>query len=42
MAVKTAAEREPVVMGKPSQVMFEFVRKSYNLDPSRTLMIGDR
>ncbi|CAL4069349.1 unnamed protein product, partial [Meganyctiphanes norvegica] len=41
-AVETAAERKPVVMGKPSAEMFEVIRKTNNLDPSRTLMIGDR
>jgi len=41
-AVETASERAPIVMGKPSIEMFEVIRKSNNLDPSRTLMIGDR
>jgi len=41
-AVETAAERAPIVMGKPSVEMFEVIRKNNKLDPSRTLMIGDR
>lgn len=41
-AVETASERAPIVMGKPSVEMFEVIRKSNNIDPSRTLMIGDR
>ena len=42
-AVATAAGRDPVVMGKPHPAMFEEVRKSHpEIDPKRTLMIGDR
>ena len=42
-AVATAAGREPIVMGKPHPMMFETVKKKYpQVDPSRTLMIGDR
>lgn len=41
-AVETASERAPIVMGKPSVEMFEVIRKANNLDPARTLMIGDR
>jgi len=41
-AVKTAAEREPVVMGKPSKIPFEIIEKKMGLDPKRALMIGDR
>ncbi|XP_042215564.1 glycerol-3-phosphate phosphatase-like [Homarus americanus] len=40
--VETVAERSPVVMGKPSVKMFSSIRDQYQLDPSRTLMIGDR
>ena len=41
-AVKTAAEREPIVMGKPHKFPFEFVQRSHKLDPAKVLMIGDR
>lgn len=42
-AVKTAAGREPVVLGKPSKFMFEIVQKRHpDIIPERTLMIGDR
>ncbi|OXA52911.1 glycerol-3-phosphate phosphatase isoform X2 [Folsomia candida] len=41
-AVKTAAEREPYVMGKPSPMPFEFVKRTHDLDPKKVLMIGDR
>ncbi|XP_053680753.1 glycerol-3-phosphate phosphatase-like [Anopheles nili] len=41
-AVATCAERDPIVMGKPNPHICEIVRKEYNVDPARTLMIGDR
>jgi len=42
-AVETAAGRKPVVLGKPNRLMFDIVRKRHpSVDPSRTLMIGDR
>lgn len=42
-AIAASAEREPVVMGKPSPMMFEVVQKHHpDVDPKRTLMIGDR
>lgn len=41
-AIETVAERPPVIMGKPSEKMFTVISTKHNLDPSRTLMIGDR
>ena len=42
-AVATAAGREPIVMGKPSKMMFEVVQQTYpEVKPERTIMIGDR
>ena len=42
-AVKTAAGREPIVMGKPHPPMFEVVKKAHpDINPERTIMIGDR
>lgn len=41
-AVETAASREALSFGKPSCEMFEVLKKKFNLDPSRTLMVGDR
>ncbi|KFB37578.1 AGAP011350-PA-like protein [Anopheles sinensis] len=41
-AVVTSAERKPIVMGKPNPHICEIIRKQYNVDPARTLMIGDR
>ncbi|XP_045617524.2 glycerol-3-phosphate phosphatase [Procambarus clarkii] len=40
--VETVAERAPIIMGKPSEMMFSVISEKYKLDPSRTLMIGDR
>jgi phosphoglycolate phosphatase len=41
-SVKTAAQREPIVMGKPHRIPFDYVRRFHNLESSRVLMIGDR
>uniref|UniRef100_A0A182M2V3 4-nitrophenylphosphatase n=1 Tax=Anopheles culicifacies TaxID=139723 RepID=A0A182M2V3_9DIPT len=41
-AVVTCAERDPIVMGKPNPHICDIIRKEYNVDPARTLMIGDR
>ncbi|XP_077995078.1 glycerol-3-phosphate phosphatase-like [Glandiceps talaboti] len=42
-AVRSAAQREPVVLGKPHKYLFESITKSFQgIDPNRTVMIGDR
>ncbi|TGZ75830.1 hypothetical protein CRM22_000163 [Opisthorchis felineus] len=41
-SVKYAAGKEPIVMGKPHQPIFDVLRNQYNIDPGQTLMIGDR
>ncbi|KAK7491507.1 hypothetical protein BaRGS_00017336 [Batillaria attramentaria] len=41
-AVKTPAQREPIVVGKPERPMFEELQKLHNLDPARCVMVGDR
>ncbi|EDV97849.1 glycerol-3-phosphate phosphatase [Drosophila grimshawi] len=41
-AIKTCAEREPIVIGKPNPAICEFLIKQKRIIPERTLMIGDR
>ncbi|XP_067859094.1 glycerol-3-phosphate phosphatase [Heptranchias perlo] len=41
-AVEAASKRTAHVIGKPSAFMFECVVKEHGVDPSRTVMVGDR
>uniref|UniRef100_A0A1B6IA33 4-nitrophenylphosphatase n=2 Tax=Homalodisca liturata TaxID=320908 RepID=A0A1B6IA33_9HEMI len=41
-AVQTAAERKPIIMGKPEAYIREYLVNKHKINPSRTLMIGDR
>ncbi|KAL8597586.1 hypothetical protein ACOMHN_001517 [Nucella lapillus] len=41
-AVSVPAERDPIIVGKPSTHMFDELRKLHDLDPARCLMVGDR
>ncbi|XP_033606654.1 glycerol-3-phosphate phosphatase isoform X3 [Cryptotermes secundus] len=41
-AIETCAGRKPFLIGKPSTYIIDAIRKRYNVDPERTLMIGDR
>uniref|UniRef100_A0A914VH11 Phosphoglycolate phosphatase n=1 Tax=Plectus sambesii TaxID=2011161 RepID=A0A914VH11_9BILA len=41
-AVKVAAQREPLLMGKPFSTTYNYIRARWNIDPERTLMVGDR
>jgi len=41
-AVKTAAMRDPVNVGKPSTFLIDYIIKHYDIERSKTLMIGDR
>lgn len=41
-AVKTCAGREPFVVGKPSSYICNVLTETNDIDPSKTLMIGDR
>jgi len=41
-AVKTCAGREPFVVGKPSSYICNVLTETNKIEPSRTLMIGDR
>lgn len=40
--VKYCSQKTPVVVGKPSQWFLDQVIETYNLDRSRTLMVGDK
>lgn len=41
-ALETASSRKATVIGKPSRFMFDCISSQFDLDPSRSLMIGDR
>lgn len=41
-SVKYGAGREPTVLGKPHHPIFQVIQQSTKLNPSRTVMIGDR
>jgi phosphoglycolate phosphatase len=41
-AIQTCAARKPIVMGKPNPTVKDVISSYHNLDPARTLMIGDR
>ena len=41
-AVKTASGRTPKIMGKPSEFMFEYILNTYKINPTSSVMIGDR
>ncbi|XP_060068256.1 uncharacterized protein LOC132548408 [Ylistrum balloti] len=41
-AVKVPARREPIVIGKPNPTIFNVLKEAHGLDPSRTMMVGDR
>ncbi|XP_033216015.1 glycerol-3-phosphate phosphatase-like [Belonocnema kinseyi] len=40
--VETCVDRKPIILGKPEPYMSSIIKKTYNVDPKRTLMIGDR
>nr|XP_014343136.1 PREDICTED: phosphoglycolate phosphatase [Latimeria chalumnae] len=41
-AVETAAQRKPHMIGKPSRFIFDCILSKHDLDPARTVMVGDR
>lgn len=41
-AIETCAAREALCVGKPNTYISNLIMKQYNVDPKRTLMIGDR
>ncbi|KAI4495536.1 hypothetical protein M0802_008548 [Mischocyttarus mexicanus] len=40
-AIEAASNRSAVMIGKPETFVSKFIMKKYNLNPERTLMIGD-
>lgn len=40
--IETCAERKAVIMGKPECYIADVLIKRFNVNPDRTLMIGDR
>ncbi|XP_035742168.1 glycerol-3-phosphate phosphatase-like isoform X1 [Vespa mandarinia] len=40
-AVEVASNRSAIMLGKPETFLSEYITKKYNLNPERTLMIGD-
>ncbi|GAB4826449.1 Phosphoglycolate phosphatase 2 [Ancistrocladus abbreviatus] len=41
-AVCGSTQKEPIVVGKPSMFMMEFLLKAFNISTSRMCMVGDR
>lgn len=41
-AVRIASGRQPITVGKPNTPSFDYIRRQWNIDPDRTMMIGDR
>lgn len=41
-SVETCSERKAFVVGKPNPYMCDHIRKTYGINPGRTLIIGDR
>lgn len=34
--------KQPIVIGKPSHSMFEYIKEKFAIEPQKTLMVGDR
>ncbi|CAJ0960999.1 unnamed protein product, partial [Mesorhabditis belari] len=41
-AVKCASGREPITVGKPNSASFNYICRRWKINPSKTMMIGDR
>ena len=41
-ALKTASRKEPIVIGKPSDIMADFILTKAGVNPEEVLLIGDR
>ncbi|CAL2045331.1 unnamed protein product [Caenorhabditis brenneri] len=41
-AIRCASGRDPLTVGKPCTPAFNYIKRKWNINPSRTMMIGDR
>lgn len=41
-AVEVPSRRKPLLIGKPNTIMFDILKKLHNIDPEKSIMIGDR
>ncbi|KAK5978368.1 PhosphoGlycolate Phosphatase [Trichostrongylus colubriformis] len=41
-AVRCASGREPLTVGKPYSPAFDYIKRRWNIEPNRTMMVGDR
>ncbi|VDP19072.1 unnamed protein product [Echinostoma caproni] len=41
-AVKYASGKDPIVVGKPEQPVFDYLCRTHKIDVSTTIMVGDR
>ncbi|CAB3398602.1 unnamed protein product [Caenorhabditis bovis] len=41
-AIKCASGRDPLTVGKPCTPAFNYIKRKFNINPARTMMIGDR
>ncbi|CAG9529588.1 unnamed protein product [Cercopithifilaria johnstoni] len=40
-AVQTAADKEPIIIGKPSNTMFEYIKERFNVKAEKSVIFGD-
>ncbi|EGT39760.1 hypothetical protein CAEBREN_29285, partial [Caenorhabditis brenneri] len=40
-AIRCASGRDPLTVGKPCTSAFNYIKRKWNINPSRTMMIGD-
>lgn len=41
-SVRKASGAEPIVFGKPSRTVWEFIKNKYGAEAKTTLIVGDR
>ncbi|GMR56610.1 hypothetical protein PMAYCL1PPCAC_26805, partial [Pristionchus mayeri] len=41
-AVRVASGRDPITVGKPNSPAFDYICRRWKIDPTRTMMVGDR